>query len=392
MIKKIIFLVSILFLAIVLGLVIKSNQGYVWISYQHWLIQSPLWFVVLLLFLVFVVLYFVLRVVGVVSNIGQYYREWHNHYLLRKSNDELKKGILKLGKGCYRRAEKILIRSSKHSHIPIIHYLAAAYAAERQKKYTERDEYLYEAYQCEPGEEFVISLIQAQFKFYNQQYDSALIILNRLRDILKKHPYVLECLKNIYLALEDWDGLLKILPQLHRHAMMDHDDILKLEHRVYLQLLSRESHVLKSLEVLWKEVPKELRRDHEIVYVYCKQLLRFKKDEKAMQVIIDCLNKSWHTSLVRLYGFVQSKDPQQQFNIAEAWLKQHVLDASLFLTLGRLASQTKSWVKAEEYLKSSLDIKKQAETYALLGYIYEKNNNIPQACAMYRLSLRFNKD
>jgi HemY protein len=91
---------------------------------------------------------------------------------------------------------------------------------------------------------------------------------------------------------------------------------------------------------------------------------------------------------VRLYGTLPLDDPAPALNAAEGWVKHHGRDATVLLTLGRLARRARLWGKARAYLEASAGIRPDAETYRDLAELLEQMGENERAQACYRDGLR----
>jgi len=113
------------------------------------------------------------------------------------------------------------------------------------------------------------------------------------------------------------------------------------------------------------------------------------KHELAETTASAALEKNWCPKLVREYGLIDLKDPNQSLAKAEKWVEQHTNDENLYLTLGRICSKAQLWGKAKSYFESSLTRKPLAETYAELSALHEQLDEMDEAqrCAKKGLKL-----
>ena len=64
-----------------------------------------------------------------------------------------------------------------YSESPLLHYLAAARAAQLQGRYQERDKYLKAAHEARPEAEFAIGVTQAEFQLAHPQTTESIATL-----------------------------------------------------------------------------------------------------------------------------------------------------------------------------------------------------------------------
>ena len=122
-----------------------------------------------------------------------------------------------------KRAENDLIRLVDFSESPLVHYLAAARAAQSQGKHDARDNYLKAAHESNPDAELAIGVTQAKLQLAHQQTEQALATLTHLHSIAPRHDYVTMLLAQAFFELEDWGALVEILPDLRRKKLLKDD-------------------------------------------------------------------------------------------------------------------------------------------------------------------------
>ena len=99
------------------------------------------------------------------------------------------------------------------------------------------------------------------------------------------------------------------------------------------------------------------------------------------------INQQWDDELVNFYGRIISKDPQRQFLFAKDWLQDRPGNATLLLTLGRLALACEQWQDARDYFMGSLQFKKTAETCGELARLLNALGDTEKAAQYYQQAL-----
>ena len=115
------------------------------------------------------------------------------------------------------------------------------------------------------------------------------------------------------------------------------------------------------------KAPSAVRQSPEVVRVYARLLVEHGEHATAEKTISRALKHHWDSELVRLYGLLESTNPQGQLRQAESWLPAHPEDPELLLCLGRLSARDKLWGKARDYFESSYRLERRPETCAELG-------------------------
>jgi HemY protein len=160
-------------------------------------------------------------------------------------------------------------------------------------------------------------------------------------------------------------------------------DALELEtHRrlLMLPLPNRASGILKQA---WSAVPTYLRQHPDLVAIYAQHLIDQGEMEECEALLIPAIDHNWNDTLVRLYGLVQGRDAAGQMNTALEWLNRQHDNASVLLTLGRLAQRNKMPGKAREYLEKAVNLNGPLEAYHELGKLLDQTGETSQAMALY---------
>lgn len=383
-------LFSILFvLGIAIGLTLfaQRDPGYVQLSYADWSAESSLILFLLAAIAAFFLFYAALRLLSGAWHLPRRLGYWKRRRRNIRSHSRTNRGLIALAEGNWTKAERLLSRSARASDTPLINYLGAARAAQKQGQEKRRDQYLSQAYQSMPEAELAVGLTQVEVQLSQGQAELALASLRHLRSIAPNHSYVLYLLKKLYEKLESWDDLYQLLPELRRHHVLNADEIDALEKRIHRVRLSAAGDSIEHLQQVWEQMPKSLRHQPDLILDYTSQLKQLGGDEQAENQLRSYLKKSWDPQLIRLYGQVRGEDLEQQLAIAEQWLKQHEHHPELLLTCARLCLYNKLWGKARSYLEASLGAEVRAETCCELGNLLHQLGEKESAAAYFRQGL-----
>ncbi len=373
--------------AIALTLLAQDDPGYVQISYADWSAGSTLSLFVLALIASFFLFYLALRLFFGALRLPKRLGHWKGRRRALRSHMRTNRGLIALAEGNWSSAERLLSRAVKASDTPLINYLGAARAAQKQGSEQRRDEYLSLAYQSMPEAELAVGLTQVDVQLSQGQTEQALASLRHLRSIAPRHSYVLYLLKKLYEKLESWDDLYDLLPELRRHHVLDTEELEALEKRIHCVRLSAAGEDLDHLQQSWEQMPKTLRQRPELLLDYAGQLKHLGAEEQAEQQIRGYLKKSWDPKLMRLYGQLHGADLDRQLTIAEHWLTEHENNPELLLACARLCLNNKLWGKARSYLEASLGAEMRAETCCELGNLLQQMGEPERAAAYFRQGL-----
>ncbi|MDH3643227.1 MAG: heme biosynthesis protein HemY [Gammaproteobacteria bacterium] len=346
------------------GTLVVRDPGYVLIAYDQMALETSLWFAVLLL----VAAYFVIRAIVFLfvrfaagrGNLGA----WNRERRFKNARSQRVQGLLLMAEGDWAEARRLLVNSASRVTSPLINYLSAARAAHELGDADGRDELLRQAHESTPGARFAVGLTQAQLQMSAQQWEQCLATLLQLKSESPRHPQVLSMLASCYEELQDWQALIDLLPAMKKSKVLAAPAMTDLQQRAW-------SSMLLSAGVdpgeIWKQVPKDLKRNGALVESYARMLVGAGKGPQAEPVVRSALAQDWQVELVGLYGEIISDDVERQLVVAEGWLKARPNDAALLLTLGRICLMNHLWAKAREYLEASLRMRRAPEVYGELG-------------------------
>ena len=310
---------------------------------------------------------------------------WSDLRKAKHVRSETNRGLVQLLEGNWQRAESHLIKVARKSDSPLIHYLAAARAAQQQKKYDKRDDYLRLAHQVAPKAQVAIDLTQAELQLQHQQWEQALATLQHLRTIAPCHRYGLDLLKRVYLKLGEWEKLKELLPTLQKYKVETKASLSELRQHVYTQWLTQliAQNKDQMIQTFWQDLSSDLRIDPDLLGLYCPYLITQHQADRALTLLQDALKRLWDDNLVALYAKVPASDPAQQLRVAEKWLKGKPHHPALLLALGQLCLQQKAWDKADQYLKACVAIQPSSAVYLALARLAQENGALEQALSYY---------
>ena len=375
---------AIILVAVGAGLIAHQDSGYVLFARGYDTLEMSMSLFILVLFLSFLLGYILLRFISRSWSMTGQFKQWRFTNKAEKARKTTLQGLVNLSQGQWKKAERLLTRSVKNSDMPLLNYLSAAKAAQKQNAPDRRDHYLSLAHKSMPDEDFSVRLTQAELQFAHGQHEQALATLVHLHTLSPKHAHIMVLLTHLYQQLNSWEDLKGLLPQLQKNKVFSQKELLKIEEQTYVELLQQADNKsdANNLILLWKSISKELKKQPHLIEIYCNKLIQLEKNDEAEELIRSTLKKDWQPVLVRLYGLVKSSQLEKQLSFAESLSKYHDNHPALLLALGRLCMYNDLWGKARAYLEASAGIKEKQETYKELGLLMEYLNE-PQLAAEY---------
>lgn len=377
----------VLMIAIILGVQLNKDPGYVLIAINHWTVETTLWVLVIGLIILFSILHLLLRLSHQISQTPGALSRWHAKRLAQKAQAITRKGLIEYSEGYWNKAKNHLIQALPNTDTPLLNYLTAARAAQKMGDSQLRDDFLREAQQSMPEAKIAVELTQAQLQLANHQWEQALATLRHLQDIAPRHPYVLKLLMQLYQEVKDWPHLIALLPDLKKNNVVEQQEFESLQHNAYLRALidlSRQNQI-EATTALFKSLPKSLMTDPKIVAEYVRFLANNNDYVTARDLLRRCLRNYFDPQLIALYSNLPSDENQLLF--AEGLLKKNTHSAALYLCLGQLCIQHQLWGKAKHYLEHSVEIEPLPTAYIALGNLHEKLGDPVLACASYKRGL-----
>ena len=165
---------AIIFFAVVAGLLAHADSGYVLFGRGYDTLEMSLTLFLVLLILSYVFGYVLLRFVFRTWSMPEHLKQWRFSQQAKKACKASLQGLINLAQGQWKKAERQLIRSVNNSDMPLLNYLSAAKAAQKQNAPERRDDYLSLAHKSMPDADFSVKLTQAELQFAHGQNEQAL--------------------------------------------------------------------------------------------------------------------------------------------------------------------------------------------------------------------------
>jgi len=379
----------ILLAAVSIGLLAHRDPGYVLFGRGYTTVEMSLSLFVTLQIVLFALLYLLIRVAMQTWRMPRDVHNWRQRRRTRRARAASRRGLIELSEGHWRTAELALIKHVRHSETPLLNYLSAARAAQKQNAHQRRDHYLSMAAHSMPDADIAVELTQAELQLAHGQLEQSLATLEHLRSIVPQHSHVLLLLSQLYEKLQNWQDLKSLLPLLRKHKVLEPDALHKLSLCTYDALLVQvvKQQDKDKLQQFWRAVPKDLRNEPGLITHYARLSIALEDNDTAEAFLRGAIKQQWRAEWIELYGQIKSSEPTKQLATAESWLKGRENNPHLLLCLGRICIQNQLWGKARAYLEASLSNQPRSETYRELGQLLEQLQEPEAATDCYRQGL-----
>ncbi len=385
-----------LLLGTLLGFFMQQGSGYILISFQHWVIETSLWVFVIALIGSVAALYLSIQFLSGIIRSPQAIQNWRSNRGMKQAVNKTVKGLIALAEGNWKQSEKWLLAGAQGNG-KIINYLAAARAAQQAGDFDHSDELMALALTSTKGAELAVGLQQARLQLQRSQYEQSLATCLRLKKQFPKHQYVNKMLLDTYVALEDWQEIIALLPKMNKYKLLPSKKTLELEIEAYGKQLEYLLHSRnsaskdpKALLDVWHSIPSRTIKQLDFIPLakaFIEHLINLDAHFEAEVELRKLLNQHWNPELVRLYGCVMGRNVERQLTFAQDKLKSNPNDPILMLTLGRLCLINQSYDEAQMYFEDSLELNNDVETRSELSRLYLAKDETEKALDMLRQGL-----
>jgi HemY protein len=388
MVKFIVKLLLLLLLLaiVVLGavLLVREDPGFVMLRYRDYTVETTLAFALAALIVLVIAFYYCVRFIRGLWRLPRSMRRQSKNRRFNKVRRQLNQGLIDLAEGRFEQAENHLVRLVDFSDSPLVHYLAAARAAQLQGKHDARDAYLKAAHEARPDAELAIGVTQAELQLAHQQTEQALATLMHLHGVAPRHDYVTMLLARAYHELEDWQALVEILPDVRRKKLVKEAKLVAMEVAGYCGILELATSSQSSFENAWHKIPRALQTDARMIHLYLDLMTEQGwYDKNVEQLVLKSLDRQWNDNLIEAYGRFQAKDANAQLARVEKWLNDFGHNENLLLALGRIAMRARLWGKAQGYLEASIGARATPAACLALAELFEQQLQQPARAAEY---------
>ncbi|RUR58257.1 heme biosynthesis protein HemY [Aeromonas veronii] len=380
---RIIILVAVMVAGLIFGPQASGNKGYVLIALGNYTIESSVTSAVILAVLFYGALLIVEWLLGRVFGLRRKTLGWYGSRRRRKANQQTVAATLAMAEGHYSQAEKLMIKGASNSDTPLLNYLSAAKAAQARGDDARRDQYLQKAQEENPKAELALTLTQTQLQIEQGQYDTALAMLESVYALNPRHPMVLDQLRQVHLARQDWSALCDLIPALHKVGKLTPKQEEDLLQQAWSGRLQQAAGSLETLKAVWQDLPRKLRLEPELLACYGDLLRQLGADGEAATLWQEALRKQPMPQLLARLPKLKLDSYQPLLTLLQKQQGQPEVDtalAQLYLLAGQLDD-------AQKLLEQEVERAPSAAAYHALGQLMDKRRLTNKANEYYRQAL-----
>lgn len=390
--KSLFWLLAVSAAAVALVLLARVDSGHVLFYYPPWRVEMSMVFFVAAALVSFVVLYYLLRLVGNALALPATVRAWRARRRRERAHTALAAALQAYYEGRYARAEKEAAFAADHGPSPGVAALLAARAAHQMRDFERRDRWLERADGLGDSLHAARLVSRAELALEDRDFGTARDALRSLHGAGPRHVATTRLLLRAERGAGAWDEVLRLASQLSKRDAIA--PALAEEYKVQatVELLGRAADDAGTFERRWRGVAAADRVQPRIAAAAARNATSLGRAALAREILESALAAEWVPQLVSLYGQLPA-GLEQESRIAEArtrieraekWLLERERDAQLLATLGRLCAQAELWGKARSFLEASLSFEESRVARIELARLAERLGKDDEAQRHFR--------
>ncbi len=373
-------------LALVVGAVVAhlllDDHGYVLVRIAGWRVETS----VPMLVLGFALVYVLLRVLGALWRTPRRLRAAAQARGARRARARFTNGLIALAEGRWRRAERALAAGARSDGVPLMHYLAAAEAAQRRGDSERRDHWLELARESTPEADTTARLTQAALQLEAGEFDAAATTLDAFGDDAPPRAAILHA--RLLEATGQWAALAMLLERLQRDAAVDPGELERLATQALTHLYDDERLSEEALVGAWQALPESLRQQPALVAARVRALQALELHTRCDEAVREALDAGIDDDALPLaWGELLTGDDARHLGEIETRLQRRPEDPLLLQAAGRVALRIGDWDRARDHLRHSLDLRPRPDTWQLYARLLEHLGETDAAADAYRTGL-----
>lgn len=371
--RALLFVLFLIALAILTFVFLHQDAGSVQVNFQGNTFEAPLMHVFYGVLITFVALYVLFRVAGMLFRAPTTLSKAKDRRSSEAAAGRLVTGSLDLAEGQYARAEKQLTKDVPNGPAGVLHYLAAAEAAQGQGKDDYHARYLKLAGEQHKGAQFGIDLGRAQRALDAGESASALEITQSLLKTQSQNPRAKALHAQALAANAQWSDLVALLPELRKGSSLSASQLGAIEAQAGEALIAGADE--DKLESSWKSLTAEARAQAPALAAYAARLQASNRGELAERTLRTALEGNWNPALIASYGGVDGASAEQQLNQLQSWIDKHGESAELLSAAGQVSVRQELWGKAHSYMEQAAKLGDSAAIQQALAQIADNKGD-----------------
>ncbi len=390
--KSLFWLLAVFAAAVALVLLARVDSGHVLFFYPPWRVEMSMVFFVAAALVSFLVLYFLLRMLGNAVALPAMVRAWRARRRRERSHIALAAALQAYYEGRYARAEQEAGFAAENGPSPGVAALLAARAAHQMRDFDKRDRWLDRADAAGEALQAARLVSRAELALEERDFAGARDALRSLHGAGPRQIATTRMLLRAERGAGAWDEVLRLASQLSKRDAIA--PALAEEYKVQatVELLARSADDPGAFERRWRGVSAADRVQPRIAAAAARNATALGKAALARDILENALAAEWVPQLVSLYGELPEgldqdakvSEARTRIERAEQWLLERERDSQLLATLGRLCAQAELWGKARSFLEASLSFEESRAARIELARLAERLGQADEAQRHFR--------
>jgi HemY protein len=377
--------------AIGLAVVARFNPGNVVFFYPPYRIDLSLNFFILLSVLLFFLVYAFLKTIRVAQKMPGKVAAYRRDKQERKGNQALRESLKSYFEGRFGHAEKAAMRATESPDNAGLAALIAARAAHRMQQTERRDTWLATV---EEDQTLKTARLMTAIELLvdERQPELALDVVKELNANGTRHIHALRMALKANQRANNWPEVLRLVRTLDKNNALHPALSTRLRELAYQDLLKNPSNDAESLRNIWWAIPAEDRVKPYVAMHGADAFNQRGLHDDARAIVEKAIATEWDDRLLRPYRASAALEGSPallaQIERCEEWMKKHLRDPDLALTLGTLCLRQNLWGKAQRHLEQALsdasNPRMLQEVHLKLAQLHEALNHDEEAASHYR--------
>jgi HemY protein len=390
--KSLFWLLAVFAAAVALVMLGRIDAGYVLFIQPPYRVEVTMLFFGVAVFLSFVAVYLVLRLLSHTLSLPDYVRAYRARRRRERSHGALAAALQAYYEGRYTRAEKEAAVAFEGGPNRGLAALLAARAAHQMRDFQRRDGWLERAEAAGHGTQAALLVSRAELALEDRDFTTARDALRNLQGAGPKQIATTRMLLRAERGAGAWDEVLRLANQLGKRDAIA--PALAEEYRVQatVELLARSATDADAFERRWRGMDSRDQLHPRVAAAAARHATALGLAALAREILERALSAEWTPQLVSLYGELpdaldeasRAAEARARIERAESWLVERNRDAQLLATLGRLCGQAELWGKARSFLEASLSFEESRAAHLELARLAERLGQPADAQQHYR--------
>lgn len=348
--KRFLWLLIILLIAVVIGIVVAQMHGYVLISLGTTSVTAPLWLAVIAFIVACLIVYFLVRFIRLLYLVPKGWRLSFLKSRAQKREKTLKAGLSAFLVGDFTTAKKRFKELANHRYMAPETWFMMSRSAALAGDRSESIDALHQAAKLKFKDRSALTLLEVDSLLEEGKLNEASV---KLQPLLQSQPKSLPVIQRS-LALEkrrnNWSAVIALLPRFKKvvDSTQVNDQFIEAYRGLFHQADSEDR-----ARAIWSEVPKTLQGDAVLTASYVRTLASFKAYERADQLLTKSLNHDFNASLFIEYSLLPL-NAAVRLKQGEEWFEKHAPSAESLYAMGNLYAQNQVGAKARQCFERAL--------------------------------------